>query len=149
MMNLLAESSKEAVAAVLRIYGFEGLLTWLQPRPTIDERIVKLAQVQTDLEAAIEAVKVLRRNADESKAEAEQLKVTIDQLQQDKNAAEELVKLPEEAVLRLIARSNATGRGRGLIEGIIIGLVTGFLSSLLVWYLTKQHRPCSVADGCR
>jgi hypothetical protein len=137
VLDVVAESSKKAATTILRMYGLDGLFRWLQPSPSIDERIAKLAQVQSDLEAAIEAVKGLRQNADESKREAEKLQAVVGQLEQDKKAAEELVKLPEEAVARLIYRANAKGRGRGLVEGICIGLVTGFLSSLLAWYLTK------------
>lgn len=137
VMDAVAESSKEATAIILRMYGIDGLIRRLQPQPSIDERIAKLAQVQSDLEAAIQAVKGLRQNADESKREAEQLQAVVGQLEQDRKAAEELVKLPEEAVARLIYRANAKGRGRGLVEGVCIGLVTGFLSSLLAWYLTK------------
>ena len=137
VIDVVAESSKEAASTILRMYGLDGLVRWVKPPPSIDERIAKLAQVQSDLEAAIEAVKGLRQNADESKKEAAQLQALVSQLEQDKKAAEELVKLPEEAIARLLSRAIAKGRGRGLAEGVGIGLVTGFLSSLLVWYLTK------------
>ena len=47
--ELLTVSSKDALAIVLRMYGFEGLLRRLRPPADIDERIAKLVQVQTGL----------------------------------------------------------------------------------------------------
>lgn len=136
-IELAHESLQEATAILLRMYGLEGFARILKPQLNVDERIAKLAQIQSDLEAATDAVKRLRQNADESKQEAVELQATIERLQTDKRAAEELVKLPEEAVARLLYRASAKGRGRGLLEGILIGLSTGLLSSLLAWYLTK------------
>jgi hypothetical protein len=127
----------ELFTIVARVYGFEGFLGLAKPSPTVDERIAKLAAIQEDLHAAIEAVKQLQDSAVNSKAEAEALQQAISQLQQDKKAAEELIKVPEESFARLLQRSSAKARGRGLLEGLAIGLTTGFLSSLLVWYLTK------------
>lgn len=127
----------QAATQVARLYGFEGILKLARPSPSVDERIAKLAAIQSDLEAAIEAVKSLQRSATESKAEAEELQRTVAKLQQDKRTAESLIKVPEESFARLMHNANAKARGRGLIEGLGVGLVTGFLSSLLVWYVTK------------
>jgi len=123
--------------SAIRFYGYDGLLKLLGRSPKVDERIAKLAQIEQDLKAAIEAVHDLHKSALQSKAEAQQLQEAVAQLQQDKVVAEELVKAPEEAFGRMLQRANARGRGRGLIEGVTIGLVTGFASSILAWYVTK------------
>ena len=127
----------EAISVVARIYGFEAFLGLAKPSPTVDERIAKLAAIQEDLHAAIQAVKSLQDSALNSKAEAEELQKTITRLQQDRKAAEDLIKVPEESFARLLHGATAKARGRGLLEGLGVGLLTGFLSSLLVWYLTK------------
>lgn len=135
-MALMDTLLTDLATQVVRLYGFDDFLRILRPRPTVDERISKLADIQADLEAAIEAVKVLQKSATESKAEADALQATIVRLQADKRVAEELTKVPQEAFARLLHTATAKGRGRGLLEGVGIGLTTGFVSSLLVWYLT-------------
>jgi hypothetical protein len=88
----LIDSVAGLATQVVRLYGYDEFLNLLRPRPTVDERITKLAAIQTDLEAAIEAVKILQKSASESKAEAEALQGTIARLQQDKQVAEELTR---------------------------------------------------------
>jgi hypothetical protein len=46
---------------------------------SVDERISKLGQIQTELKAAIDAVDVLKREAETKKVEAEQLGNRVDQ----------------------------------------------------------------------
>lgn len=134
----LVDQLADLASQVVRIYGFEEFLKFLRPRPGVDERVAKLAAIQSDLQAAIEAVKALQKSAADSKAEAEALQATIARLQQDKQAAEDLAKVPQEAFARLLHTANARARGRGLLEGLGVGLTTGFISSFLVWYLTKS-----------
>lgn len=126
-----------AVESVVRAYGFDGLLKLLRRSPDTDERITKLAAIQTDLEAAIEAVKDLQKSATASQTQANELQEAVERLKEDKKAAEDLVRVPEEAFARMLGRASAKGRGRGLLEGIAIGLFTGFASSLLAWWVTK------------
>lgn len=137
-MSLIETLAINAVETAVRAYGFEGLLKLLRRSPSTDERIAKLAAIQADLEAAIEAVKELRKGAAASKKEADELQMSVEKLKEDKRAAEDLVKVPEEAFARMLGRASAKGRGRGLLEGVAIGLVTGFSSSLLAWWVTKQ-----------
>ncbi len=83
------------------------------------------------------AVSALQDEAGERKAEVDQLQELVAKLQEDKNAAESLLQVPEESLVRLMSRATSKGRARGLAEGAIIGFLTGALSSLLVWYLTN------------
>ncbi|MES2608727.1 MAG: hypothetical protein V4679_00730 [Pseudomonadota bacterium] len=78
----------------------------------------------------------MQQSATTAKKEANDLESEVDRLRQDRAVAEELVKVPEEAFARLLARASAKGRGRGLFEGIVVGLLTGVVSSLIVWYFT-------------
>lgn len=104
---------------------------------TVDERIARLDQIRNDLNAAVEAVAELQREAQDNKKEAEELRGAVEQLAQDKVTAETLLQVPEESFSRMLARANSKARTRGLIEGSLIGFTTGALSSLLVWYVTK------------
>lgn len=122
----------------LRMYGLDGIIKILKPEPTIDERLRKLAKIQEDLGDALKAVEELQKSATTAKKEAYALESEVHRLRQDKVVAEELVRVPEEAFARLLARASARGRGRGLLEGIIVGLFTGCLSSWAVWYFTTR-----------
>jgi hypothetical protein len=104
---------------------------------TVDERIARLDQIRSDLNAAVEAVAELQREALDNKKEADVLRESVRQLEQDKVTVETLLQVPEESFSRMLARANAKARTRGIIEGSVIGFVTGALSSLLVWYLTN------------
>jgi len=126
----------KAVEALVRTYGFDGLLGLTRGQPDADERISKLTKIQEDLVAALAAVSELQKNAKASHEEAATLQQAVAQLKEDKKAAEELVKVPEEAFARMVQRASASGRGRGLLEGIAIGFLTGLASSLLAWYIT-------------
>jgi FtsZ-binding cell division protein ZapB len=108
----------------------------LDPK-TVDERIARLDQIKSDLNGAIDAVTELQREAQDNKKEAESLRQSVKQLEQDKVTAETLLSVPEESFARMLARANSRARIRGLLEGAVIGFVTGALSSWLVWYLTK------------
>ena len=126
------------VDQLLRMYGLDGFIRLLKPEPTIDERLAKLAKIQEDLGDAMGAVRELQKSAITAKKEADSLESEVSRLRQDRAAAEELVRVPEEAFARLLARASAKGRGRGLLEGVIVGLLTGGLSSWLVWYFTSR-----------
>ena len=121
----------------LPFISYEVALDDLATSETVDARIARLSEIKRDLEAAISAVQGLQDEAKERKAEADQLQALVAKLQEDKNAAESLLKVPEESFLRLVGRATSKGRFRGLIEGVIIGFVTGALSSFLVWLLTR------------
>ena len=135
LVSTLKEVSLKSLELFARIYGFEAVIRRRLAPNDVDERITKLAAVQADLEAAVEAVKSLRDSADKSKSDVEQLRILVLQIQEDKQMAEEMIKMPEEAVARVMHRASAKGRGRGLIEGIAIGFLTGLGSSLLASYL--------------
>ena len=126
------------VDQLLRMYGLDGFTRILKSEPTIDERLTKLTKIQEDLGDALRAVADLQKSAKTAKKEADDLESEVDRLRQDKAVAEELVKVPEEAFARLLARASAKGRGRGLLEGIVVGLLTGGLSSWAVWYFTTR-----------
>ena len=81
------------------------------------------------------AVQGLQNEAQERKNEADELRAVVTKLQDDKDAAESLLSVPEDAFVRLVGRATAAGRSRGLIEGGIVGLITGVASSLVAWYL--------------
>jgi peptidoglycan hydrolase CwlO-like protein len=123
---------------LLRMYGLEGFMRILKPEPTIDERLEKLSKIQEDLGEAMQAVSELQNSAMTAKKEADSLEQEVGRLREDKAAAEELIKVPEEAFARMLSRASAKGRGRGLLEGIIVGLLTGGVSSWIVWYFTSR-----------
>jgi len=129
--------SSRLISQLLRMYGLEGVVGLLKPEPTIDERLQKLSKIQEDLNEALEAVSELQQSALTSKNEADALEREVSRLREDKAAAEELVKVPEEAFARMLSRASARGRGRGLLEGVIVGLLTGLASSWIVWYFTS------------
>ncbi len=108
----------------------------LDPK-TVDERIARLDQIRNELSGAIDAVTELQREAHDNKKEAESLRESVKQLEQDKVTAETLLQVPEESFARMLARANSRARIRGIAEGSAIGFITGALSSLLIWYLTK------------
>lgn len=87
----------------------------LDPR-TIDERLARLDQIKSDLHAAAEAVSELQREAHENKREAATLKEAVERLQQDRQAAETLLRIPEESFARMLARASAKARFRGIAE---------------------------------
>jgi peptidoglycan hydrolase CwlO-like protein len=122
---------------LLRMYGLDGFAKILRPERTIDERLTKLTKIQEDLGDAMKAVAELQKSATTAKKEADELESEVGRLRQDRAVAEEMVKVPEEAFGRLLARASAKGRGRGLLEGIVVGLLTGGLSSWVVWYFTR------------
>ena len=136
-MSLSIEiAASRLVSQLLRMYGLDGFTRILKSEPAIDERLAKLAKIQEDLGDAMKAVDELQKSAVTAKKEADTLESEVSRLCQDKAVAEELVKVPEEAFARLLARASAKGRGRGLIEGIVVGLLTGGRSGL--WRRTQQ-----------
>lgn len=135
-MRKLAEILKKVRFRISPV-GIEVVLDELGDSSTVDERIARLGQVKRDLEAAINAVSSLQAEATDRKTEADQLQAVISRLQEDKNTAESLLRVPEESLVRLVGRAGSKGRIRGLIEGGVIGFVSGVLSSLFVWYVTK------------
>ena len=139
-----SELARDLAYILARMYGFNAVADKLRSPPSIDERIAKLGRIKEDLEAATEAVSALQREADASKKETQQLQMLIADLEseretaiKDKDAAEQLLALPEDAVARLILKANDRQKGRALVRGITIGLTTGIISSSLVWYFTR------------
>jgi len=104
---------------------------------SVDEQIAKLGQIQTDLRAAINAVDLLKNEADSKKIEAEQLRIAVENLKQEQETVKTLLTLREDPLIRLLVKANSKGRARGIWEGIIIGLCTGGISSYLIWFFTK------------
>ena len=116
--------------------SYEVVLNDVLDSQSVDERIAKLDSVKEDLESAIKAVTKLQADAQTHKQEATELERAVKQLEADKDAAEKLLKIPQESVLRLVGRATLRGRVRGWIEGAVIGLITGCVSSYLVWSFT-------------
>ena len=135
LVSVIKRNTKLSVSLPFLRYEMD-LAQALDPK-TVDERIARLDQIRSDLSGAIDAVTELQREAQDNKKEAESLRESVKQLEQDKVTAETLLKLPEESFARMLARANSRARIRGMLEGTAIGFVTGALSSLLVWYLTK------------
>lgn len=135
VVSVLKRCSKLSVS--LPFLRYEMDLAQALDQKTVDERIARLDQIRSDLNGAIDAVTELQREAQDNKKEAESLRQSVKQLEQDKFTAEALLSVPEESFARMLARANSRARIRGLLEGAAIGFVTGALSSWLVWYLTK------------
>ncbi len=135
VIDAIKKNSKVSVS--LPFLRYELDLTQALDPATVDERIARLDQIKADLTAAAEAVAELQREAQDNKKEAQSLRESVKQLEQDKVTAETLLQVPEESFSRMLARANAKARTRGIIEGASVGLLTGVLSSLLVWYATK------------
>ena len=146
------ELARDLAYVFARMYGFNAVADKLKPRSNVDERIAKLERIKDDLVAATEAVTTLQEEAEASKAETQKLQAMIADLEsdrqtalKDKDAAEQLLALPEDSVARLILKANARDKGRALFQGIAIGLTTGVVSSGLVWYFTNGSLPLTVA----
>lgn len=135
VIDAIKKNSKVSVS--LPFLRYELDLTQALDPATVDERIARLDQIKADLTAAAEAVAELQREAQDNKKEAQSLRESVKQLEQDKVTAETLLQVPEESFSRMLARANAKARTRGIIEGASVGLLTGVLSSLLVWYATN------------
>ncbi|MBK6659275.1 MAG: hypothetical protein IPG43_14495 [Proteobacteria bacterium] len=138
IQSVIAAIKKNSKVSVsLPFLRYELDLTQALDPATVDERIARLDQIRKELEAAAEAVGELRREAFDNKQEAESLRQSLKQLEQDKVTAETLLQVPEESFSRMLARANSKARIRGIVEGLFIGLSTGGMSSLAVWYVTK------------
>ncbi len=121
----------------LPFFAYEVTLDDFLNSGNVETRIARLDSIKQDLEAAVGAVADLRVEAEARKVEADALKSTVTQLQNERRTAEEMLKLPEEALSGLLSRAGSRGRARGIIEGLLIGLLTGSISSYAVWYFTK------------
>lgn len=139
LRNLKKRLSKARFRINLPLLSYEIPIDEILNSRTADERIAKLDDIKRDLQGAIDAVEGLQTEARTRKAEADDLQQTVEKLNEDKDTAQTLLKLPEESFARLVSRASSKGRIRGVIEGVIIGFITGALSSFLVWYLTKGH----------
>ncbi len=137
-MSKLRQTLKSArLRVALPFLSYEVKLDELLSSASADERIAKLGSIKEDLEAAVVAVEGLKQEAEARKMEADDLKDTVQKLEDEKNTVETLLKLPEESFTRVLTRASAKGRVRGLFEGILVGFATGVMSSLLIWYITK------------
>jgi tetrahydromethanopterin S-methyltransferase subunit A len=138
-MSKLARSlGKARVRISLPFLSYEWQINDVLDSKDVDERIARLGEIKRELEGAIDAVTSLQKEANTRKQEVDNLSVAIDCLQQDKQAAEQILKIPKESVARIISEANSKGRIRGIIEGVILGLITGIISSALVWYFTSS-----------
>lgn len=136
-MTKLTEQFRRIRITGINVLGVQVNLEDLLMSADVDQRIRKLSEVRKDLEAAVEAVAALQTEAIASKTELEKLNTAVQQAAQDKEAAEKLRNVSENALARAIARANAKGRIRGVVEGLAIGFTTGAASSYVVWYLTN------------
>ena len=125
VIDAIKKNSKVSVS--LPFLRYELDLTQALDPATVDERIARLDQIKADLTAAAEAVAELQREAQDNKKEAQSLRESVKQLEQDKVTAETLLQVPEESFSRMLARANAKARTRGIIEGASVGLLTGVL----------------------
>jgi chromosome segregation ATPase len=128
---------KTRIRVSLPFFAYEVKLDDVLNPANAESRIAKLDAIKQDLEAAVVAVGELRTEAEARKAEADTLRSTVAQLENERKTAEEMLKLPEEALTGLLSRAGSRGRTRGIIEGLLIGLLTGGISSYAVWYFTK------------
>jgi len=103
---------------------------------TIDARLKKLDSIKGDIEAAVEAVTEIQRDARLSKEKTESLQKEILALKADKQAAEAILQAPRDSVVKLLGTAISNDRRKGRIEGVLIGLVTGAVSSWAIWFLT-------------
>ena len=122
---------------LLPFFSYEVNLNDIVDSATVDERIAKLGEIKRDLEAAIVAVESLQGEAEARKVEADSLRNTVQQLNEERTTAEALLRVPEESFVTLLTRANSKGRWRGIMEGVMVGFVTGVLSSFVVWYFTR------------
>lgn len=137
-MSKLGQMFKSARFRVgLPFLSYEVRLDDLLDTKSADERIAKLGAIKDDLDAAGVAVEALKQEAEGRRREADELKDTVQKLEEEKNTVETLLKLSEESFTRVLIRASAKGRVRGLVEGVLAGFTTGVGSSLLVWYVTK------------
>jgi hypothetical protein len=105
---------------------------------SIDTRISRLSDIKSELESAIGAVESLRDEAQQNKEEVSKLLCRIQELEADKNTAENLLQAPQDSVIRLIDLATSKSKNKGRMEGLIIGLISGVISSLAVWFFTEK-----------
>lgn len=103
---------------------------------TIDARLKKLDSIKGDIEAAVEAVTEIQRDARLSKEKTESLQKEIIALKADKEAADAMLQAPRDSVVKFLGAAISNDRRQGRIEGVLIGLLTGALSSWAIWFLT-------------
>lgn len=104
---------------------------------TIDQRLQRLGSIKADLQASISAVEELEHEAFKKKREVDELEEAVQRLNEDKTTTDNLLRLPEETLARVLARATSKGHWRGIVEGVFFGFLTGAASSFLVWYLTQ------------
>ncbi len=104
-ISALKRNTKVSVSLPFLRYEID-LAQAIDPK-TVDERIARLDQISNDLNAAVEAVTELQREAQNNKKEAEELREAVEQLEQDKVTAEALLQVPEESFSRTPRRELA------------------------------------------
>jgi hypothetical protein len=121
----------------LPFLSYEISVADLVDHSNVDQRLKRLSTIKSDLQDSILAIKELEKEGLKKKREVDNLRAVVQKLTKDKTTTESLLRLPEENFARVLSRATATGRVRGLIDGVLIGLATGIVSSLIVWYFTK------------
>lgn len=138
LSDSLFGSAPDAVASILADVITASLGLPKSADTPQDSPVAVLERAKGDLTRALEAIGKLQTDAAESQSRISLLRDQIGQLESDRAAAEKMLTVPREAVERLIGGALSRGRARGLVEGTVLGLITGVLSSLFVWWLTKQ-----------
>lgn len=134
----LLGKAKVKISLPLPFISYEVSLNDALDSQNIDTRIARLTDIKEELESAILAVESLQNEAHENKQQVNYLQERIRELEEDKNTAEAILKVPQDSFVRLIEQASSKGRMRGWFEGLIIGLLSGVVSSLAAWFITEN-----------
>lgn len=96
--------------------------------------IVRLSDIENELDSVIEVLESLRNLAQDSKDQVSRLQKNIEDLEREETADENLLQVRKSSVIDIIYRALSKGKAQGRIEGLIVGVISGGL----VWFITEQ-----------
>jgi len=103
----------------------------------IEDRINQLDEIKEKLIKAANAIDHISNESKQKKTELDQIKIKLDQINQEKETVEKILEVDKESFTRLLISTNKRTEKNSILIGIIIGFFTGTFSSLFVWWMTS------------
>ena len=100
-------------------------------------RLNKLEAIQTAMREAAEDIGVLREETRTRLNEIQDLKITMAQMEKDRDGVETMLSIKKETFEGLMGAVQRKSEKRTIIIGLFIGFLTGCGSSYVIWLLTN------------
>ncbi len=100
-------------------------------------RLKRLDAIQASMKEAADDIGLLRDEVAIKLSEMQDLKVTIDKMEKDKDGYEAMLEINRETFTGLMSDVQRKTETRSILIGLAIGLLTGTSSSYLIWFFTK------------